>query len=602
MRRIVAVLALLLQAVWAIDVDGWYNCSAATFASVNARRNAKNRTVECALVVLPLCHDTICTDPRNRTIQVFLKRILASSVATRDLWVLQGGPGASSIAMETMMVDVFDVLGGDVNVYTMDHRGTGRSTPLQCIANQAATSGSPGGIAIELAEMPACISDVLFQMGGHTSAFSVTSAARDLEMLIRVFSGSSQETYVYGASYGTLLVERLMQLAPPRVTGYILDGVISQEGSDLYRHSFANWDYDLARVGDRFLARCASDPYCHAKVPYNLTTLVHELFARVDALPTSTVPPSHKLRTVFGKMLLNWELRQLLPALVYRLWRSGADDVAALTTFKSASMLWQAAAGEPDGFSMMLYYLIVFSEEWQYPAPTIADLTQQFESGAFGTDVTGLMPYYCLATQYADAACTDVVPQYDSPKYVYQRDMYWNSSAIIPDQASVLLFTGEFDAQTEARYAQREMRSLVGTAKRMIVFPDATHCACFSTPMLTGDVACGVWVLASYLEQHGNLSAIDTSCKNDMRRISFAVAPSTALKYFGTTDAYGNAEASLIALKEHPLPMQTTGAALDAMSYVLLYSVLLVGGLLLRRKRTRDTTSDLTLVSPPAML
>ena len=81
----------------------------------------------------------------------------------------------------------------------------------------------------------------------------MTSAATDLSLIlddVRKSAGISsdvQDTYVFGVSYGTLLVERLMQLAPPRVKGYILDSVISNSGyedkkmvtlNDFLRHIF----------------------------------------------------------------------------------------------------------------------------------------------------------------------------------------------------------------------------------------------------------------------------------------------------------------------------------------------------------------------------
>ncbi|KDO29471.1 hypothetical protein SPRG_20058 [Saprolegnia parasitica CBS 223.65] len=400
-----------------LDVDGWFSCSANTLTSTNTRRNTRNRTVECALVVLPLCHASVCDDPSNRTVQVFMKRLVARSdfveePSIKDLWVLQGGPGASSIAMETMMIDLYDVLDGQVNVYTMDHRGTGRSSPLQCIATQAATPGSPGGDVIELAEMPDCIQDILFQIDGHTSAFSVTSAALDLELVLRAFSVANQPTFVYGASYGTLLVERLMQLGPTGITGFVLDGVVSQRGSDAFRHSFANWDHDVASVGSRFLDRCTTDAFCKAQVQqHNVTQLLQEVYSRLDASVVTntsldTLLPSHHLRTVVSKMLLNWELRQLLPALIYRLWRAESIDLVALMQFKTSSNLWQMAdvGSSFNGFSMMLYYLIVFSEEWAYPTPSTSTLDATYARGLFGTGVSGLVPFYCLMTQYKDEA------------------------------------------------------------------------------------------------------------------------------------------------------------------------------------------------------
>ncbi|KAG2522069.1 hypothetical protein JM16_006022 [Phytophthora kernoviae] len=59
-----------------------------------------------------------------------------------NVWILQGGPGASSTAMESAVVELHTRMNGSVNVYTMDHRGTGRSTFLDCMAAQVTTTAT----------------------------------------------------------------------------------------------------------------------------------------------------------------------------------------------------------------------------------------------------------------------------------------------------------------------------------------------------------------------------------------------------------------------------------------------------------------------------
>ncbi len=63
------------------------------------------------------------------------------------------------------MESLYNELDGKASIYTMDHRGTARSHRLQCEAAQASTGGSPGGASLKLKEVPACIEDVLFQIG-----------------------------------------------------------------------------------------------------------------------------------------------------------------------------------------------------------------------------------------------------------------------------------------------------------------------------------------------------------------------------------------------------------------------------------------------------
>ena len=41
-----------------------------------------------------------------------------------QLWMLQGGPGLSSVALENSMISVFQLAHGTYDVCTLDYRGT----------------------------------------------------------------------------------------------------------------------------------------------------------------------------------------------------------------------------------------------------------------------------------------------------------------------------------------------------------------------------------------------------------------------------------------------------------------------------------------------
>ena len=148
-----------------------------------------------------------------------------------------------------MMRDIYTLLNGTFNVYTMDHRGTGRSTWLDCPTTEATTAGSPGGESITIKELPDCLVNVAEVYGNNSISFSVTSAATDLKQVIDHESPNG-EVYVYGVSYGTYLVERLMHLNPPSVRGYILDSIQS-EVFWTYKDApyFSNWDKDMGDIG-----------------------------------------------------------------------------------------------------------------------------------------------------------------------------------------------------------------------------------------------------------------------------------------------------------------------------------------------------------------
>ncbi|TMW54980.1 hypothetical protein Poli38472_014751 [Pythium oligandrum] len=190
-------------AATSLPINGWYPCSGSNFmppGSIPGVDSTEELPFECAEVKVPLCHEGICDS--GTKIDVFVKRILAQEDASagKSLWVLQGGPGMSSVQMEPTMQQVYALLNGTTNVYTMDHRGTGRSTLLKCDAAGAFTSGSPDGATLNVTESARCAKDILFQIENQTVAFSVTSAAKDIVLLTSELN-KDEEVYVYGASY-----------------------------------------------------------------------------------------------------------------------------------------------------------------------------------------------------------------------------------------------------------------------------------------------------------------------------------------------------------------------------------------------------------------
>ncbi|RHZ17990.1 hypothetical protein DYB37_006011 [Aphanomyces astaci] len=340
---------------------------------------------ECGEFQMPMCHEEVCHDVRNKTIDVFVKRKLANPAKVAEigkekvLWVMQGGPGDSSTAMEQLMSSLYWEMNETVSIYTMDHRGTGRSNRLVCNAAEAMTSGSAGGLGITADEYPACIQDLLFQMDNHTNAFSVTSAAYDMKKVIEATQTSNAtQVFVYALSYGTFLVERLMQLASPAVRGYIVDSVVSQSAADFgHMATFSNWDKDVAVVGARFLDVCSADAFCSNKFSNaNVSQVTWALYESLDeaARGSNTCadmindlgvgPPSDSLRSLFGTLLCK--------LVVFR-WgvRSSSED----------SVLY---------YSELLYGLIVYSEMWEHPTPSYDALYQTFRRGIMGGDTYAL--------------------------------------------------------------------------------------------------------------------------------------------------------------------------------------------------------------------
>lgn len=121
---VVTVVCVLMESISGLDplppfqarwnINGWYPCSLPTlkdnssFSVHNSLNASAGVAIQCATVALPLCHtSSLCSSSSNETVNVFVKRILANNIAVERevptsssaaLYMLQGGPGLSSIA------------------------------------------------------------------------------------------------------------------------------------------------------------------------------------------------------------------------------------------------------------------------------------------------------------------------------------------------------------------------------------------------------------------------------------------------------------------------------------------------------------------------
>lgn len=119
------------------------------------------------------------------------------------------------------MLLLLSLLGSKVDLYMTNHCGTGRSNFLECKAAQAFSLGSPGGVDQDYEELSNCIRYILFRIDNKNEAFSVTSTAKDVEYLSGNLYPTDTHTFIYGVSYGSCFIERIVHLAPTHVRGYI---------------------------------------------------------------------------------------------------------------------------------------------------------------------------------------------------------------------------------------------------------------------------------------------------------------------------------------------------------------------------------------------
>ena len=247
----------------------------------------------CAVVPVPLRYGG--TDAAE-TVDLFVRRFPAPEARRGVVWLVAGGPGESGAAFYPFL-DTLRLAFPHHDLMMPDHRGTGYSSRI-CPDQEAA--GSPDGLSLAGEEWGPCIGTV-YQNQTRTHAFTITNAARDLSFLISRYREPG-EVQLYGVSYGTQLVLRMMQVAPVTVDGIILDGLVPPENA-------FQWDLSHRTAVVDAVGRALLDADQEAA----FTRLL------ADATPDATwldKVPGRDLRRFMGTLLNFPEFRGRIPAII----------------------------------------------------------------------------------------------------------------------------------------------------------------------------------------------------------------------------------------------------------------------------------------------
>lgn len=170
-------------------------------------------------------------------------------IAERQIWLLQGGPGGSSDALTDFnaILNIWDPLG---YYCTTDYRGVALSSELRC------SNLTQNDCQI----IPACEQEIESRF--NLSDFYTQKAAEDVISLIEHHKliNPNLTTILYGVSYGTFWLQKIMQNNGNIADKWIFDGVVLQPW-------FENgaWQYGSYRVNEKvfkFLFNCLENETC----------------------------------------------------------------------------------------------------------------------------------------------------------------------------------------------------------------------------------------------------------------------------------------------------------------------------------------------------
>lgn len=459
---------------------------------------------ECARPAVPVRWDR----PEGRAIDLWVMRYGNHTAPRAQVWMLQGGPGASGYDYGPLI----NRLAGferSIEFFTLDHRGVGESARLGCAVEEG--EASEGGAAIADSEWPACLAAVQEEWGDDLAGFSSENAARDVAHLIAATRREGVPVVVYGASYGTTLAERFLQLYPDLADGVVIDSV--------------NWpdrtydDYDLLwdEVGRGVFAACARDTVCAEKLGPDPIARLTALYDRLEAGHCMEVGiDREELRGMIAWAIAYAETRPFAAALVHRIDRCSAADATAVTRFYDALFGEQGLlGGSDDRFSTVLSQHVLNSEI------AIRSTTPDAELDRIASECV-----VCLGVGSAGVAHARTWPVYDFD----ERFTRW------PDATTpVLAMVGELDPFAPARRLEEAGIASVFRGPGYVRFPGSPHGVIgYARDRSPSSRTCGE---ALFLEFALDPTAtLDTSCAAALPAPYFTTT--YAITFFGTTNLW----------------------------------------------------------------
>ncbi|MCC7535959.1 MAG: alpha/beta fold hydrolase [Deltaproteobacteria bacterium] len=459
------------------------------------------RDAECADIAVPLDWD----DPSSATLTLFVKRFVVPD-STGQIWLLHGGPGLNARGFENAL-DLIMAVAPGLDVYLVDHRGGGASTPLSCPQLEDVTDLS----ALTEADFAGCVEHLLETQPDLLRATTPTAAGHDLAALIATVREPGDRVVVYGSSYGTYWAHRYLQLYPDQPDAVVLDGACDPATCG----DWLLYEQEHDRLGRAELAACAADTDCAAHLTPTPEAFVSALrdgatFVCPEAFPA--VPSPVRLAGLLMERTIG---RRYLGPFFYRYARcTEADRTAIVNLQRSAFPLSTMTFG--PGWAVS-FAQVSFA---MHPPATVEDALA-FEATASFSKGNGLW--------MARAGTVWPLPEPDPLNATY-------ADTDVP----ILILNGEDDPQTTAEQARAFAQGLERSNHYYVELPHTLHGAVRSSETAASlrgeEPPCGAQVMASFLASPE--TAPDTSCMADIVAPRIAGTPEENMAILGVPDAW----------------------------------------------------------------
>lgn len=434
---------------------GWALVFAAACAVVLPQTVAAASTEPIACRLRGIEHEALCgsvqraLDPARPqgtqiTVHYAVLPALARNKRPDPVVFFAGGPGQSAIEIAPQIAALLARFTNRRDIVLIDQRGTGRSAPLQCDADDPALPlAELFTLERQRERLAACLVKLKTLLYGDLRFFTTTLAIQDADA-VRAALGAERVNLI-GASYGTRAVLEYQRQFPERVRRAVLDGAAPP---DMVLPASSSTDNQAAL--DALFMACEAERACNRREP-QLRERWRELLA---SLPRA-IELRHPLTDRSERLMLTRDvllglvrgplyvpaLAAALPAAIGQATRGGFDALAALAQAVSGRRGVQVAAG--------MHFSVVCAED----VPRIEAATDK--PGADFADDFALL--------YRDVCAS--WPRGDVPEAFFQLP-------VAP--AATLVLSGGIDPAAPPRHGERVVKAL-GAKARHVVVPEAGH-------------------------------------------------------------------------------------------------------------------------------
>ncbi|WP_272149865.1 alpha/beta fold hydrolase [Tenacibaculum aiptasiae] len=394
----------------------------------------------CTTVKTPLNYQS----NTNQTLDIFVRKFPSLKKRKGSIWLIAGGPGESGASFYPL-INQFSKLFPHLDIFVPDHRGTGFSSK---ICPKQESIDSPNGIALANNEWGPCFGQ-MFSNKSYTQAFSITNAANDLSVLMNQLSGKGKR-YVYGVSYGTQLVLRLLQLNSVKIDSVILDSLVPLQDD-------TNYDLSQRSFVTNNVGRAVLDLYNKLE-PNNTVSLNNQLKNILKKTQNNSdfakKFPKQDLSIILGMMLDIPEVRNKIPTIIKALANNNVEPlnsaIADITKFYTE----YGAKYKTSSNSIPLTQVITGSENNLKPEAKKSDVTKESKGLLFTSPLPKLIAENSMPT--------------------YQRDNYF--AKVPKNMPPTLIIHGTLDPKTHYNGALRHYKKMAKNNDiKFIGVKDAPH-------------------------------------------------------------------------------------------------------------------------------